>query len=151
MSAIKVRPAVPEDYRQWLLLWNSYLQFYKTEVEMTTTELTWKRVTAPDGDLRCVVSEDASGRITGFAIYLFHQSSWAATWNCLVEDLYVAEYARGHGVARHLLKAAFVDADARDCYRVYWQTDETNANARRLYDSIASRAPVVKYRLNRAG
>ncbi|MGF6546723.1 GNAT superfamily N-acetyltransferase [Paraburkholderia youngii] len=84
--------------------------------------------------------------MTGFAIYLFHRSSWAATWNCLIEDIFVSEGERGQGVARRLLDKAFQEADIRACYRTYWQTDETNKRAQRLYETVATRAAVVQYR-----
>jgi hypothetical protein len=32
------------------------------------------------------------------------------------------------------------------CQRVYWQTHETNANAMRLYDSVAEKSGFIVYR-----
>ncbi|MBP0595321.1 GNAT family N-acetyltransferase [Paraburkholderia sp. LEh10] len=146
MQKLTVRAAVSSDYEQWLPLWKSYLQFYQTNIPTLVTEATWDRITTQGGDHQCAVSEDEAGRMTGFVIYLFHRSSWAATWNCLIEDLFVSEAARGLGVARQLLDKAFQEADVRDCYRTYWQTDETNKTAQSLYETVATRAAVVQYR-----
>jgi hypothetical protein len=35
--------------------------------------------------------------------------------------------------------------------RVFWNTHETNAVARRLYDAVAERAGFIQYRIDRLG
>ncbi|RQR69813.1 MULTISPECIES: GNAT family N-acetyltransferase [unclassified Burkholderia] len=146
MDSVIVRAAVRSDFEQWLPLWNSYLRFYQADIPMRVTEATWARITTLGGDHLCAISEDRAGRMTGFVIYLFHRSSWAETWNCLVEDLFVSEENRGHGIARLLLDMVFQEAELRNCYRTYWQTDETNERAQNLYNTLATRASVVQYR-----
>jgi GNAT superfamily N-acetyltransferase len=143
----RVVRAEPRHQAAWRELWQGYLDFYGVRLRPEVTASTWARVTADDGDHRCLVHEDATGMVRGFTVYLFHRASWTDTWNCCIEDLYVAPGARGHGIGRTLLQAVFADARLRRAYRVYWQTDRANTAARRLYDTVAEVADVVQYRL----
>ncbi len=53
---------------------------------------------------------------------------------------------RGRGVARALIEAVADWARERKCPRVYWQTQESNATARALYDTLADRPGFIQYR-----
>lgn len=58
---------------------------------------------------------------------------WYATEDCWLEDLYVAEGARGEGLGAAVLGAAVARARARGCARVELDTDDDNAAALALY------------------
>jgi GNAT superfamily N-acetyltransferase len=146
-STGRIQAVAPAHYAQWRPLWDAYLDFYGVQLRPEVTEATWRRLLAPDSDHKCLVHHDDAGAVTAFVIYLFHRSSWTDTWNCYIEDLYVASHARGRRIARRLLDAVFQDADARKSYRIYWQTDRGNEAARRLYDQVADVADVVQYRV----
>ena len=88
----------------------------------------------------------ADGReLLGFATYLFHRSSWSMQPYCYLEDLFVAPAARGRGVARKLVGAVYAAADAVGASNVYWHTQEFNADARALYDTLARRTSFIVY------
>jgi GNAT superfamily N-acetyltransferase len=59
---------------------------------------------------------------------------WRAGFDCLIEDLYVAEDARGHGLGRALVDGAIARARERGCRRMELDTNENNAAARALYE-----------------
>jgi GNAT superfamily N-acetyltransferase len=61
---------------------------------------------------------------------------WRAGRDCLVEDLFVAEEARGHGVAHSLLDLATDRALERGCRRMELDVNEANAPALALYKSF---------------
>ena len=92
------------------------------------------------------VAHDAAGALVGFAHILFHASTWSLAGYCYLEDLYVAKTHRGGGVARALIERVYAEADARGAERVYWHTQEFNAPARSLYDTLARRTSFVVYR-----
>lgn len=142
----QTRPSRFEDYDGWHALWLEYLDFYGVRLAPGVDEATWRRLHLDGADHRCLLHENDAGAIDGFAVYLFHRSSWTDTWNCLLEDLYVACPARGRGAGRALLEGVFAHADRRRCYRVYWHTDRDNQAARALYDRVARVADVVQYR-----
>ena len=50
------------------------------------------------------------------------------------------------GAGRALIEAVYAEADARQCTRTYWVTQEFNTTARALYDRVATKLPFVQYR-----
>ena len=77
----------------------------------------------------------------GLAHILLHRSTWSPTWYCYLEDLFVDPSHRGKGAGRALIEAVYREADAHQCTRTYWVTEETNATARALYDRMATKTP----------
>ncbi|HEX5600631.1 MAG TPA: GNAT family N-acetyltransferase, partial [Hyphomicrobiaceae bacterium] len=65
---------------------------------------------------------------------------------CYLEDLFVRPAERGKGIGRALIEAVYKEADARQCTRTYWATQEFNYRARMLYDQLATKSPFVQYR-----
>jgi GNAT superfamily N-acetyltransferase len=63
-----------------------------------------------------------------------------------LQDLFVAEEARGKGIGRALIEAVYTAARGTGASRVYWLTQESNATARALYDKIADRSGFIQYR-----
>jgi len=52
---------------------------------------------------------------------------------------------RGTGVGRGLIEAVYSDADKNKTSTVYWLTQDSNKQARKLYDNIASVTSFIKY------
>jgi GNAT superfamily N-acetyltransferase len=65
-----------------------------------------------------------------------------------LQDLFVDPKARGGGAAKLLIFGCEAAAKARGAFRVYWQTQEYNAPARSLYDTITPRSSFIVYRKN---
>ena len=129
----------------WEPLWAGYLAFYKTSVPAATTDVTWSRfhdATEPMFLLGAYVD----GRLTGIVHYLFHRSTWTPGNYCYLQDLFVADSARGLGLGRALIEAVYAKAKEAGASRVHWLTHETNAQARILYDRIAERPGFIQYR-----
>jgi GNAT superfamily N-acetyltransferase len=66
--------------------------------------------------------------------------------NCYLEDLFVDPSARGSGAAKALILAVEEAARAAGAFRLYWHTQEYNAAARSLYDTITPRSSFIVYR-----
>jgi GNAT superfamily N-acetyltransferase len=86
------------------------------------------------------------GKLLGLAHFLFHRSTTAVGPNCCLQDLFTIGEARGKGVGRALIEAVYERARAAGSPRVYWQTQEGNRAARRLYDKVAENFGFVVYR-----
>jgi GNAT superfamily N-acetyltransferase len=54
----------------------------------------------------------------GFALFFHNYSTWEGRAGLFVEDLFVLERARGHGLGRQLITALAAIADARGCRRL---------------------------------
>jgi GNAT superfamily N-acetyltransferase len=143
-GASVVRPPRPEDRRRWELLWQGYLRFYRARLDPAVTELTWTRL-LDAGEQPHGLAAERGGDLVGFATYVFHRTSWSIGPTCYLEDLFVAPEARGQGVARRLIEAVYAAADAAGAESVYWHTQEYNAEARALYDTLAKRISFIVY------
>ena len=86
------------------------------------------------------------GKLLGIVHYLYHRSCWTVGNYCYLQDLFVAEAARGRGLGRALIEAVYAKARADGASRVHWLTHETNATARALYDTLADRPGFIQYR-----
>lgn len=76
--------------------------------------------------------------------FLVHASTTSADV-CYLQDLFTAPAARGNGVARALIAEVEHWARERGCSRVYWHTQSSNENARRLYDQVAENSGFIQY------
>ncbi|HEX6389902.1 MAG TPA: GNAT family N-acetyltransferase [Solirubrobacteraceae bacterium] len=72
----------------------------------------------------------------GVACLRFRLGLWRAGKDCLVEDVYVEEDARGTGLGRALMDAAIARARERGARRMELDTNDGNAPAIALYESL---------------
>ncbi|MGH7642443.1 MAG: GNAT family N-acetyltransferase [Candidatus Dormibacteria bacterium] len=140
-----VRRLAPTDFERWRSLWIAYQRFYREQLDEAVTKSTFDRLCAGSGPLVGLVADDAKGRLLGIVQLVFHPSTWSTAACCYVEDLFVIREARGTGVARELLEAAFAEADLRGAGRIYWETQEYNSAARSLYDQFGHPTSFVVY------
>lgn len=143
--AATLRRLAAHDRAAWDALWRDYCAFYRASIDAHITERTFARL-CDGGDTVGFVAADADGTLIGFAHILFHESTWSVSGYCYLEDLYVAPAQRGSGVARALIEHVYAEADTRGAERVYWHTQEFNAPARSLYDTLARRTSFIVYR-----
>jgi GNAT superfamily N-acetyltransferase len=140
-----IRPLVAADKPAWLKLWAGYLDFYKASLAPEVTETTFSRLTDADDSMFGLVAEQ-DARIVGIAHGLLHRSTWAKGLYLYLNDLFVSPDVRGSGAGRALIEGVYARADAIGAERVYWLTHETNATARKLYDSLAVNDGFLEYR-----
>lgn len=79
--------------------------------------------------------------------YLLHESTWNTGGNVYLQDLFVVPEARGLRIGRRLIAAVTERSKAKGAGVLYWQTEEFNGTARRLYERVAKRAPFVRYNI----
>jgi ribosomal protein S18 acetylase RimI-like enzyme len=66
----------------------------------------------------------------------YRLSVWTGADDCWLEDLYVDDGARGSGLGRTLVDAAFQSAKARGCRRIELDVNEQNTAALAFYESL---------------
>jgi GNAT superfamily N-acetyltransferase len=142
---MNIRPARPEDHDAWVTLWAGYLAFYNSDLPQHVTDTTWARFLDPAEPMFCLLAEH-EGEVIGFVNCVLHRGTWSVGAFCYLEDLFVADQARGLGAGRALIEAVYAEADRRGAERVYWLTHETNTTARRLYDKVARNLGYIQYR-----
>ena len=141
---INVRKIELSDKPSWQELFFDYLRFYETSPSDVNTELAWERLTSPDPEIQSLVAE-SNGVVVGIVHFHYQLSTWTDTFDCYLEDLYVAEEARGNGVARALIQAVKELSAERKCSKLFWITKESNTTARKLYDKVATLSDFIRY------
>ncbi len=81
----------------------------------------------------------------GVAQVRFRYGLWWAADDCLLEDLFVREEARRHGVGRALVQGVIDLAAGRGCRRVELDVNEANAGALAMYESFGFSAQDDRY------
>ena len=146
--AITVRALAEADREAWQPLWDGYNAFYgregATALDPAITATTWQRFFDPQEPVFAFVAE-SQGRVVGLTHYLYHRSTTRLELTCYLQDLFTQPSARGQGVGRALIEAVYKAAKASGIKRVYWQTHETNASGRRLYDKLARHHGFIVY------
>ena len=143
---VSVRPIESSDKERWLVLWQGYLDFYKTSLPAEQTELTWTRIMDPEFNMKCAVAE-LDHEVIGMTTYNLQNSTWSRYGHCYLEDLFVAPEVRSSGAGRALINYVKAFAQEMKCSRLYWNTDEDNETARRLYDSYVLESGKRQYRI----
>jgi GNAT superfamily N-acetyltransferase len=147
MGEVVVRPAEARDEPRWRALWAGYVDFYRGSVPEAATARTWAAILDPASAIGALLAEQ-DGTVIGLCNYVLHASTWSVQPICYLQDLFVDPASRGGGAAKKLILACEEEAKARGCFRLYWQTQEYNAPARSLYDTIVPRSSFIVYRKN---
>ena len=144
---------VTEDQLETLLpMIADYQRFYGLrDVDEERNRLFFRRFIAPSDDGMLIAAWDGPD-LVGYACLYWHFTSVGAAETVLMNDLYVAETARGSGVGRALIEASAGVARNRGVRRLEWATRPDNEPARRLYDATGAEPSTwVTYELDVGG
>lgn len=141
----EVRDLRAGDRAAWEPLWEAYLRFYRAELEPGVTDDVFARLAEQRDGMLGLVATAPGGGVVGFAHVIVHPSTWTTGRYAYLEDLFVAPAGRGTGAGQTLIEAVYARADALGAPHVYWHTQEFNAPARSLYDTVAHRTSFVVY------
>lgn len=144
-SAIAIRPLEPKDRPLWEPHWAGYQAFYNVKIASETTDTTWRRLMDPAEPMHAF-GAFAGTTLLGIVHCIFHRSTWTVGDYCYLQDLFVDPARRGGGIGRKLIEAVYAAAKVKGASRVYWLTAQDNAEARVLYDKVASFAGFIQYR-----
>ncbi|WP_156679978.1 GNAT family N-acetyltransferase [Sphingomonas profundi] len=133
---LSVRPAAPADVAAMLRLIVA-LAVYEREPDAVkaTPESLRETMFGPHAKVFAHVAE-LDGAIVGVALWFETYSTWTGRPSLYLEDLFVAEAARGTGAGRALFRALAREAKARGCARIDWAVLDWNQTARGFYTAI---------------
>lgn len=130
--SLKIRPLVPEDFPDWLPLWDGNNKGERNEA--VTTE-TWARLTDPDFQIFGLCAE-LNGKMVGLVHYVLHPTTGSLANVCYMQDVYVDPEFRKKGIARLLVMEVSKIGFKEKWARVYWLAEEDNKAAQALYENI---------------
>ncbi|EKS9912060.1 GNAT family N-acetyltransferase [Burkholderia multivorans] len=145
LPRVDIRPVERGDFDVWYSLWKGYQRFYEVDIPDSVTQATWARFMDPSEPMHAALAV-AGEQVFGLVHWLYHRSTWTTDDYCYLQDLFVADDARGRGAGRALIEHVYADAARRSVPRVYWLTHKTNYQAMQLYDRVAERSDFVQYR-----
>jgi GNAT superfamily N-acetyltransferase len=130
-----IAPATQDDLDDAVALFAGYQRFYAGEARDDAHNRAFlTRFLAPSDDGLLLLARDEAGTALGFANLYWTFSSVAAEGHALMNDLFVADTARGGNVGHALIEAAAAAARERGHNRMSWQTALDNRKAQRLYE-----------------
>jgi len=127
------------DLPELLPLMRGYCDFY--EVEPTDDELlalARALIAEPDQGVQLIARDEAGGAL-GFATVYWTWQTLSAARLGVMNDLFVAEPARGGGAADALIAACVERCRERGARELAWQTAHTNLRAQAVYERVGAK------------
>jgi GNAT superfamily N-acetyltransferase len=148
-----IRRLAPQDAAALAMLWAEMQRHYGKPVTEAAALAAATQACEAQHDAgfapRILVAQAADGSLAGSIVLNVSFPANELTRSLYIRDLYVAAAMRRLGIARAMLRAAAALALAQGFSALDWTTEETNADARRLYSGEGARLlPRVYYRLD---
>ena len=118
MAATGVRPAGPEDAGEIVRLVRALAVYAGEAAEsVKLTEAVVRRDGFGANPRFEALLAELDGRVVGLALYFFSYSTWEGRPSLFLEDLFLEEQARGHGLGRAMMVALARIARDGNCGR----------------------------------
>ncbi|MFD2173693.1 GNAT family N-acetyltransferase [Rhodobacter lacus] len=141
---LTISPVTEADREDWEALFRAYADFYHTDARAAEPQV-WDWIRSDPEPYWADLARDGAGRALGLVHYSLMHRALSGAMVVYLSDLYTVPEARGQGVGRALIDHVRAFARARGFDSVRWLTAETNAPARRLYDSYAPASGFILY------
>jgi GNAT superfamily N-acetyltransferase len=146
-----IRRATESDLPALMRLFRGYCDFYEANPSDESLERMARAIIAtPEHEaFLLVATETSSSDAVGFAACGWKWSSLRAARIVILEDLFVAENARGRGHADALIEASADVARRHGAPAVTWLTAPDNTRAQAVYDRVGgSSETFLEYELD---
>lgn len=127
--AYNTRLATEYDFETIHALNTEFSQFIKTPEKF---RISLKQMKDEQAHFRCLVVENETEEIIGFATTFIAWYSWIGK-SLYLDDIYIVEKHRGHGLGSLVMDAVFQIAKEENCKKVKWQVSKWNKNAIAFY------------------
>ena len=147
MGAYSIELVRKKDLVELLPLMRAYCDFYRASpTDQALLNLAAALIDNPDSEGAQLIAREPGGGAVGFATIFW---TWSTTHACrigVMNDLFLAERARGRGLAEQLIMACRSECARQGARRLTWQTAPDNLRAQAVYDRIgATREQWVDY------
>ncbi|MGI0115577.1 N-acetyltransferase family protein [Zooshikella sp. RANM57] len=134
-----IRPATSDDIPVILNFIKNLAQYEKLSHEVVATEDKLKATLFGEHPAAEVIIAFLGEEPAGFALYFSSYSTFLAQPGMYLEDLYVNETLRGHGIGKALLRQLAQIAQSRNYGRLEWSVLNWNQPAINFYESIEAK------------
>ncbi len=137
VSTDSITRVAVEDLNELLPLMRAYCDFYSASPsDADLLRLAQTLIDDPEHEGVQLLARDQDGQSVGFATLYWSWSTTDAARIGVMNDLFVAEAARGRGLAESLIEACRAECAGRGIPRLTWQTAPDNLRAQAVYDRI---------------
>jgi GNAT superfamily N-acetyltransferase len=137
VSAESIKRVETADVDELLVLMRAYCDFYEVSPpDADLVAITNALLADPVNEGVQLIAREPTGRAIGFATVYW---TWSTTTACrigIMNDLFVAEDARGRGTADRLIEACRAECAERGARQLTWQTAPDNLRAQAVYDRV---------------
>lgn len=147
-ARVSIEPVGKGQLERLLPLIAAYQRFYEVEeIDEERNRAFFSRFLAPSEN-GMLLGAWRDRELVGYACLYWSFTSLVPAETVLMNDLYVAQAARGQGVGRALIEASAAAGRERGAQRLEWVTASDNETAQRLYDTTgAERSSWIEYEL----
>jgi GNAT superfamily N-acetyltransferase len=136
---ITIRPAVASDAPLILQLIRELAEFENLEHECRTSEAELREHLFGPHPYAEVLIASLENQPVGFALFFHNYSTFLSKPGIYLEDLYVREAVRAHGIGTALLEAVRQLAVERGCGRFEWSVLNWNKRAIEFYEKMGAK------------
>jgi GNAT superfamily N-acetyltransferase len=134
---VKIQLVTSADLDELLPLMRAYCDFYGVEPsDAALLAMSRALIADPEREGVQFLARDGRGHAIGFATVFWSWSTSDAARLGVMNDLFVAEEARGSGAAEALIGACRAECARRGVRRLAWQTAPDNLRAQAVYERI---------------
>jgi GNAT superfamily N-acetyltransferase len=139
VPGLAIRTVTGADLDDLLVLVRDYCEFYEVSpADDDLRAISRALIDDPEGEGIQLIARDAEGHAVGFATVYWSWSTLAACPIGIMYDLFVAESARGEGLAEQLIDACRAYCSRRGAKQLTWQTALDNHRAQAVYDRVGA-------------
>jgi len=132
------------DFAQWAAMYRKYAEFYNVTISDETAHTVWGWLGAYENEMRGLVAlvDDEPAGIVHYRRYL---RSMVGKVGIFLDDIYVDENFRRHGVAKALFEEIQKIAKAQNISVIRWITADYNKEAQEFYNSVGHKTGWLTY------
>jgi GNAT superfamily N-acetyltransferase len=139
MVALVIATVTEADLDELLPLMRGYCEFYEVAPSDEALLAMSRRLIAdPELEGMQLIARDDGGTAVGFATIFWTWQTLSASRLGVMNDLFVAEGARGGGHADALIAECVARCRERGATDLAWQTARTNERAQAVYDRVGA-------------
>lgn len=139
-DSLNIRAAAREDCGLILQFIHDLASYEKLAHEVTATREALEATLFGESPAAEVLLAEWHGQAAGFALYFTNYSTFLARPGIYLEDLFVREEFRGHGIGKALLRHLAALVVSRGGGRLDWSVLDWNVSAITFYEGIGARA-----------
>ena len=131
-----VRRAIPADVPSILRLIVALATYEREPDAVKATDATLMHTLFADNAQVFAHVAEQEGEVVGIAVWFLNYSTWTGKPGLYLEDLFVADAARGTGAGKALFKALAHEAERLGCARIDWAVLDWNTPAMDFYRAL---------------